>query len=155
MSLSSWLVAKGRTNVKRVARLIVTRDRKARARRGAGRGANVDLFKMTTGALAVQESLQLDAMADVENVAAAINRSRRATQVFRGDANTQQSLRRLALALHNYHDVHKRFPTAASYDDQGKPLLSWRVHLLPFLGQHELYRQFRLDEPWDSPPIND
>ncbi len=38
-------------------------------------------------------------------------------------------------------------PTAA----QGKALLSWRVALLPFLGQNELYKQFRLNEPWDSP----
>src|SRR5205823_10918869 len=33
---------------------------------------------------------------------------------------------------------------------QGKPLLSWRVHLLPFLEQDNLYKQFHLDEPWDS-----
>ena len=33
----------------------------------------------------------------------------------------------------------------------GKPLLSWRVHLLPFLEENELYEQFKLDEPWDSP----
>jgi RNA polymerase sigma factor (sigma-70 family) len=31
-----------------------------------------------------------------------------------------------------------------------KPLLSWRVALLPFLGQERLYKQFKLDEPWDS-----
>jgi RNA polymerase sigma factor (sigma-70 family) len=35
--------------------------------------------------------------------------------------------------------------------DEGKPLLSWRVALLPYLDQHDLYRQFKLDEPWDSP----
>jgi RNA polymerase sigma factor (sigma-70 family) len=33
----------------------------------------------------------------------------------------------------------------------GKPLLSWRVALLPYLEQGALYRQFKLDEPWDSP----
>jgi prepilin-type processing-associated H-X9-DG protein len=30
-------------------------------------------------------------------------------------------------------------------------LLSWRVHVLPFLEQEALYQQFHLDEPWDSP----
>ena len=35
-------------------------------------------------------------------------------------------------------------------DASGKPLLSWRVHLLPYLENEELYRRFRLDEPWDS-----
>lgn len=33
----------------------------------------------------------------------------------------------------------------------GKALLSWRVAILPFLGEGELYQQFKLDEPWDSP----
>ncbi len=35
-------------------------------------------------------------------------------------------------------------------DTNGKPLLSWRVHILPHIGQEELYNQFRLDEPWNS-----
>jgi hypothetical protein len=33
----------------------------------------------------------------------------------------------------------------------GRALLSWRVALLPYLGEEALYRQFRLDEPWDGP----
>src|SRR5262249_16425317 len=32
-----------------------------------------------------------------------------------------------------------------------KPLLSWRVVLLPFLEEKDLYEQFKLDEPWDGP----
>ncbi len=40
-------------------------------------------------------------------------------------------------------------PTAASKD--GKPLLSWRVLILPYLDQQTLYKQFKLDQPWDSP----
>jgi hypothetical protein len=38
----------------------------------------------------------------------------------------------------------------ANFDKAGKPLLSWRVHLLPFLDQVKLYKEFHLDEPWDS-----
>lgn len=37
-----------------------------------------------------------------------------------------------------------------SVDRNGKPLLSWRVHLLPYLDQQKLYDAFHLDEPWDS-----
>jgi hypothetical protein len=33
----------------------------------------------------------------------------------------------------------------------GKALLSWRVTILPYLGEQELYRRFKLDEPWDGP----
>jgi hypothetical protein len=39
---------------------------------------------------------------------------------------------------------------SAIYDKDGKPLLSWRVKVLPFLEANELYRQFHLNEPWDS-----
>jgi hypothetical protein len=60
-------------------------------------------------------------------------------------------LMQMGLAMHNYHDVHKRFPTVANYDAQKKPLLSWRVSVLPFLEQQALYERFRQDEPWDSP----
>jgi hypothetical protein len=61
-----------------------------------------------------------------------------------------QKMRQIALGMHNYHDVHKRFPANASYSDEKKPLLSWRVLLLPYLGHDTLYRRFHLDEPWDS-----
>ena len=59
------------------------------------------------------------------------------------------NLKQLGLAMHNYHDVNGHFPARASQDKQGKPLLSWRVHLLPFVEQGQLYREFHLDEPWD------
>ena len=36
-------------------------------------------------------------------------------------------------------------------DKDGKPLLSWRVAILPYIEQQELYNKFKLDEPWDSP----
>ena len=59
-------------------------------------------------------------------------------------------LRSLMLACHNFHDSNDSFPQAYSKDETGKPLLSWRVHLLPFMDQDELYKKFKLDEPWDS-----
>ena len=60
------------------------------------------------------------------------------------------NLKQILLAMHNYHDTFKAFPAAYSVDQQGKPLLSWRVHILPYIEQQALYEQFRLDEPWDS-----
>jgi len=67
----------------------------------------------------------------------------------RGAANA--SLKQLAIAMHMYHDQHRHLPPAAICDDNGTPLLSWRVAILPFLGEESLHRQFNLDEPWDSP----
>jgi len=63
---------------------------------------------------------------------------------------SMNNLKQIMLALLNYYDIHKRLPAHASYDDNGKPLLSWRVHILPMLEEQELYSQFHLDEPWDS-----
>ncbi|MCA9016360.1 MAG: DUF1559 domain-containing protein [Planctomycetaceae bacterium] len=61
------------------------------------------------------------------------------------------NMKNIGLAFHNYHDSFTRFPPADPHLVDGKPLLSWRVHLLPFLGQAELYKQFNQQEPWDSP----
>ena len=59
--------------------------------------------------------------------------------------------KQLACALHSYHEVFGTFPPAYTTDANGKPLHSWRVLLLPYLEQHRLYEEIRLDEPWDSP----
>jgi Protein of unknown function (DUF1559) len=61
-------------------------------------------------------------------------------------------MKQIALALHNYAEDHDgRFPPAALNDGGGRPLHSWRVLILPYLEQDALYKEFRLDEPWDSP----
>lgn len=62
----------------------------------------------------------------------------------------RNSMKQLGLAMHNYLDVHDRFPAQTTWNSDGKPLLSWRVALLPFLDEQELYDQFHHDEPWDS-----
>ena len=61
------------------------------------------------------------------------------------------NLHRIGIALHNYHETYGSFPPAFTVDDNGRPLHSWRVLLLPFLEYGEaLYKEIRLDEPWDS-----
>jgi hypothetical protein len=60
------------------------------------------------------------------------------------------NLKNLGLAMHNFHDTYRSFPPSASYDSNGKRMLSWRVYVLPYLDQNGLYKQFRLNEPWDS-----
>jgi prepilin-type processing-associated H-X9-DG protein len=61
------------------------------------------------------------------------------------------SLKQIALAYHNVHAANNAFPAPAITDKDGKPLLSWRVAILPYVEQQELYNKFKLDEPWDSP----
>jgi hypothetical protein len=63
-------------------------------------------------------------------------------------------LRLIGLALFAYQVEHDgSLPPWALRGKDGRPLLSWRVAILPYLGEdgEELYRQFRLDQPWDSP----
>lgn len=63
-----------------------------------------------------------------------------------------ENLRTIALAMHTVAEStgETRFPAAAIRKD-GKPILSWRVALLPYLNQKALYDKFHHDEPWDSP----
>ena len=59
-------------------------------------------------------------------------------------------VKQIGLGMHNYHSARGTFPSRSTYSDNEKPLLSWRVQILPYLGQGKLYDQFHLDEPWDS-----
>ncbi len=67
------------------------------------------------------------------------------------ERQTSSRLKHVALALLQYDDQKRHLPPAAVCDSDGRPLLSWRVLLLPYLGEEALYKEFRLDEPWDSP----
>jgi serine/threonine protein kinase len=64
----------------------------------------------------------------------------------------KDNMKQVAVALQAMHKAHNSFPPAALSDPRtGRPLLSWRVAVLPHLGEEALYREFKLDEPWDSP----
>jgi hypothetical protein len=64
---------------------------------------------------------------------------------------TTNNLKQIALAMHIYHDSTGTLPAVANFDAQGKPLLSWRVLILPYIEEAQLYNQFKMNEPWDSP----
>ena len=51
--------------------------------------------------------------------------------------------------MHNFESAHGHLPGPIR-DKDGRPLLSVRVALLPYLEEDELFRQFHFDEPWDS-----
>jgi hypothetical protein len=66
-------------------------------------------------------------------------------------STSANNLKQIALAMHNFNDAYQgKLPAHAIYSKDGKPLLSWRVAILPYLDQADLYRQFKRDEPWDS-----
>lgn len=67
-----------------------------------------------------------------------------------GPTSSNNNVKEIVMILFNYRDLHKTFPPAYKAGKDGKPLLSWRVLILPILREDELYKQFKLDEPWDS-----
>jgi hypothetical protein len=64
---------------------------------------------------------------------------------------TVKNFKEIGLAVHKHHDAVGTIPNNSYELRTGTALLSWRVHILPFLGEDALYKQFKLDEPWDSP----
>ena len=99
-------------------------------------------------------TVTLEAGLEFTNTAIAVGLLLPAVQQAREAARRAQSknnMKQMMLAFHNYHDRYGHFPAQANYDNNGKPLLSWRVHILPFIDQQALYSRFKLNEPWDSP----
>ncbi|MEX2026739.1 MAG: DUF1559 domain-containing protein [Pirellulaceae bacterium] len=76
-----------------------------------------------------------------------------AVQTQKNRRTCSANLRQIGKALVRYEQEHGTLPPAVVTDSAGKPLYSWRVLILPYLGPQEqaLYRQFQLDEPWNSP----
>jgi hypothetical protein len=64
-------------------------------------------------------------------------------------AQSEKQLKQMAFACSAFTDSHGRHP--ADSEVNGKRLLSWRVALLPYFEQMELYDQFDLTKPWDDP----
>jgi hypothetical protein len=63
----------------------------------------------------------------------------------------RNTLHTLGMALWSYHDAYGSFPPAYVPDENGRPAHSWRVLMLPFLGEQAIYDAYRFDEPWDGP----
>jgi hypothetical protein len=75
------------------------------------------------------------------------------TQQMRDESyrrSRMNNLKQIGLGMNNHEAARNSYPAAASYDAEGRPLLSWRVHLLPYMEQQALFNQFHLNEPWDS-----
>ena len=75
----------------------------------------------------------------------------RGSMAFARKTQCVNRLTNIRLALLNYHAEYGSFPPTWVTDENGKPLYSWRVLLLPYLDLKPLYDLYHLDEPWDSP----
>jgi prepilin-type processing-associated H-X9-DG protein len=70
---------------------------------------------------------------------------------FPGRPRCTNNLKQLGLGLHNYHDIHKHFPPVMIRDEEGKPLYSWIVAILPNMEYDPIYEKIDHSEPWDGP----
>jgi hypothetical protein len=91
-------------------------------------------------------SLEADLEATAELVTVPVRQAREAAR----RSQCTNNLKQIGLAMHDYYRASGTFPPAYSKSPDGKRLLSWRVLILPFLGQKSLYDEFHTDEPWDS-----
>jgi Protein of unknown function (DUF1559) len=74
----------------------------------------------------------------------------RAARIDAQRSRSVKNLKQMGFAIYNCHQLHEKIPAPIRAKD-GTLLLSWRVAMLPFLGEQALYDEFHLDEPWDSP----
>ncbi len=76
----------------------------------------------------------------------------------RSSVEARNNLKMIALAFHNFHSAYNTLPgtsnerEGARRDGPNQEIrpFSWRVAILPFIGQQKLFEQYRFDEPWDS-----
>jgi hypothetical protein len=66
---------------------------------------------------------------------------------------SQNNLKQMAIGMLAHHDTTGRFPPGATINREGKPLYSWRVSILPYVEEDNLYQAFQAhsDQPWDGP----
>lgn len=62
-----------------------------------------------------------------------------------------KNMKQISAGMHAHLAATGAFPPAAICDTAGRPLLSWRMAILPFVGCGSLYTRFNLNEPWDGP----
>jgi hypothetical protein len=111
-------------------------------------GSDISLFQIRASDGPAEQAAALSAAASVVGLLwQAIEAPREATVRKESMVNIKQ----LLIAIRDYADARRRLPPNAIYDSDGKPLLSWRVAILPFLKEKALYDEFHLDESWDSP----
>jgi hypothetical protein len=103
-------------------------------------------------ALTFEVKAEIDVAAIAENVGpfVTLRTGDNVAQTARAITKTKNNLHRIGIALQGFNGTFGKLPPWAICDKDGNPLLSWRVLLLPFLGEGELFAQFKLDEGWDG-----
>jgi hypothetical protein len=96
----------------------------------------------------VQVKVEQEALALAPRLASAVQNVR----LRAAESQSKENLRQLAIVFLAYAEATQG-PTMPCVKNGpfGKPLWSWRVEMLPFLGEGDRYKQLRKDEPWNGP----
>jgi hypothetical protein len=86
---------------------------------------------------------------------AELTEAMRQSSIARDANQSRNNLKQMAIAFHNYHDAHKAFPMSQGSPsnqklNEGEYPCSWRVTILPFIEQQQLFEQYNFKEPWDG-----
>ena len=63
----------------------------------------------------------------------------------------ENNLRQIGIAINLYEYEHGHYPPPFTTDENGRPLHSWRVLILPYLEMRDLFDQIDLTKPWNHP----
>ncbi len=66
-------------------------------------------------------------------------------------AQCVNNMKQVSVALRMYEEAHGAYPPAVVTDENGKPMHSWRVLILPYLERQDLYQRYDMSEPWNGP----
>lgn len=118
------------------------------AQRAAGAGLNLGSVGILAGTILGSLVVGILVIGVAVAVIAPAVQAARASSM---KAKSAENLQLIAQAMQAYHGDYGCYPPAYLTDAAGKPKHSWRVLLLPYLGERQLYAQYSMNEPWDSP----
>lgn len=110
-------------------------------------GGKKSMFLIVGLVVAGMVGLLLCAAVPVALLIPAVQQAREAAR----RSQCRNNLKQIGLALNNYNAFYGVFPPAFLADQDGKPMHSWRVLILPYLGEQSLYDEYNFSEPWDGP----
>jgi hypothetical protein len=67
------------------------------------------------------------------------------------ERTAQNNMKQLGLGFFNFESVYQRFPSDSAPGGDKAPVMSWRVQILPYIEQDNLYKQLDHTKPWDDP----
>jgi len=150
---------KAEPDAKKVIALALTTLADLRKAKGRGESTDAALLPLLDFAKAALDKgeLKLDGKALTATMGGELDVSmKKAMAAFPAWAEAEtarmqasNNLNQIGIALFNYHDANGHCPQDV-VDGDGKAILSWRVQLLPYIEQDNLYRQLDLTKPWDD-----